>query len=105
MNVIIKYICLQIDGTNHVPCCVEEGVPDICQDICRGEYSIPTDDIRTHVSCSAYTEQTLACIAEGIGTQEIIYTLLSLINCRLILLNTSKTNKQKFCQTLQKQCW
>lgn len=55
------------DGTNHVPCCIEEGVPDICQDICRGEYAIPTDDIRTHVSCSAYTEKTLACIAEGIG--------------------------------------
>lgn len=54
------------DGTNHVPCCIEEGVPDICQDICRGEYAIPTDDIRTHVSCSAYTEKTLACIAEGI---------------------------------------
>jgi len=61
------FVYFGTDGTNHVPCCIEEGVPDVCQDICRGEYSIPTDDIRTHVSCSAYTEKTLACIAEGIG--------------------------------------
>lgn len=55
------------DGRNHVPCCQNQGVPDICQDICRGEYLIPSDDIRTHVSCSSYTDQTLTCIAEGIG--------------------------------------
>ncbi|KAJ9596370.1 hypothetical protein L9F63_012605, partial [Diploptera punctata] len=35
------------DGRNHVPCCIQEGVPDICQDV-------------------SYTEQTLACIVEGI---------------------------------------
>ena len=61
------------DGRNHVPCCVNEGVPDVCQDICRGEYTIPTDDIRTHVSCSEYTEPTLACIAVGIGTLTAVY--------------------------------
>lgn len=55
------------DGRNHVPCCVQEGVPDICQDVCRGEYTMITDNIKTHFSCSAYTEQTLACIVEGIG--------------------------------------
>ncbi|XP_065215789.1 Ig-like and fibronectin type-III domain-containing protein 1 isoform X2 [Planococcus citri] len=54
------------DGRNHVPCCVQEGVPDICQDVCRGEYTMITDNIKTHFSCSAYTEQTLACIVEGI---------------------------------------
>jgi hypothetical protein len=42
-------------------------VPDICQDVCRGEYTVITDNIKTHFSCSAYTEQTLACIVEGIG--------------------------------------
>lgn len=26
-----------------------------------------TDNIKTHFSCAAYTEQTLACIVEGIG--------------------------------------
>ena len=26
-----------------------------------------TDNIKTHFSCSAYTEQTLACIVEGVG--------------------------------------
>lgn len=54
------------DGRNHVPCCIEEGVPDICQDVCRGEYTMITDNIKTHFSCSAYTEKTLACIVEGI---------------------------------------
>ncbi|XP_073979651.1 Ig-like and fibronectin type-III domain-containing protein 1 [Rhodnius prolixus] len=54
------------DGRNHVPCCIEEKVPDICQDVCRGEYTMITDNIKTHFSCAAYTEQTLACIVEGI---------------------------------------
>ncbi|XP_066261909.1 Ig-like and fibronectin type-III domain-containing protein 1 [Euwallacea similis] len=54
------------DGRNHVPCCVHERVPDICQDVCRGEYTAITQNIKTHFSCSAYTEQTLACIMEGI---------------------------------------
>ncbi|KAJ8984656.1 hypothetical protein NQ317_015747 [Molorchus minor] len=54
------------DGRNHVPCCIQERVPDICQDVCRGEYTAITDNIKTHFSCSSYTEQTLACIVEGI---------------------------------------
>ncbi|KAF7279649.1 hypothetical protein GWI33_006881 [Rhynchophorus ferrugineus] len=54
------------DGRNHVPCCIHENVPDICQDVCRGEYTAITENIKTHFSCSAYTEQTLACIVEGI---------------------------------------
>ncbi|XP_054267567.1 Ig-like and fibronectin type-III domain-containing protein 1 [Macrosteles quadrilineatus] len=54
------------DGRNHVQCCVDEGVPDICQDVCRGEYTVITDNIKTHFSCSAYTEKTLSCIVYGI---------------------------------------
>nr|CAD7400362.1 unnamed protein product [Timema poppensis] len=54
------------DGRNHIPCCIQEGVPDICQDVCRGEYTTITENIKTHFSCSAYTEQTLACIMEGV---------------------------------------
>ncbi|KAL1497939.1 hypothetical protein ABEB36_008819 [Hypothenemus hampei] len=54
------------DGRNHVPCCIHEGIPDICRDVCRGEYTAITNNIKTHFSCSAYTGQTLACIVEGI---------------------------------------
>ncbi|XP_049803084.1 Ig-like and fibronectin type-III domain-containing protein 1 isoform X1 [Schistocerca nitens] len=54
------------DGRNHVPCCIRQGVPDICQDVCRGEYTVITDNIKTHFSCSAYTEETLACIVDGV---------------------------------------
>uniref|UniRef100_A0A2A4J0V7 Domain of unknown function DB domain-containing protein n=1 Tax=Heliothis virescens TaxID=7102 RepID=A0A2A4J0V7_HELVI len=55
------------DGRNHVPCCVQERVPDICQDVCRGEFTPVTDNIKTHYSCASYMEKTLACIVEGIG--------------------------------------
>ena len=80
------------DGRNHVPCCERNQVPDICQDMCivmkisyfqndksklnlytlffsvlLGDYTFQTDDVRTHLSCGAYTAPTLACIAEGIG--------------------------------------
>ncbi|CAH0755584.1 unnamed protein product [Diatraea saccharalis] len=54
------------DGRNHVPCCIQEHVPDICQDVCRGEFTPVTDNIKTHYSCAAYMEKTLACIVEGI---------------------------------------
>ena len=55
------------DGRNHVPCCERNQVPDICQDMCIGDYTLQSDDVRTHLSCGAYTAPTLACIAEGIG--------------------------------------
>ncbi|CAK1550359.1 unnamed protein product [Leptosia nina] len=54
------------DGRNHVPCCIQEKVPDICQDVCRGEFTPVTDNIKTHYSCASYMERTLACIVEGI---------------------------------------
>lgn len=65
--------CMFTDGRNHVPCCIDEGVPDICQDVCRGEYTMITDNIKTHFSCSAYTEKTLSCIVEGIGKHQSLH--------------------------------
>lgn len=52
---------------NHVPCCERQHVPDICQDLCRGEYTMQEDRIQSHFSCTAYTEATLMCISQGIG--------------------------------------
>ncbi|CAG7831790.1 unnamed protein product, partial [Allacma fusca] len=54
------------DGRDHVPCCIREGVPDICQDLCRGEYTTVTDNVKTHFSCPSYIERTLGCIADGV---------------------------------------
>ncbi|XP_069163347.1 Ig-like and fibronectin type-III domain-containing protein 2 [Procambarus clarkii] len=54
------------DLRNHVPCCERERVPDICQDLCRGEYTTQDDNIQSHFSCTAYTEVTLMCISEGV---------------------------------------
>eukprot|EP00090_Calanus_glacialis_P031499 TRINITY_DN5209_c0_g1_i1.p1 TRINITY_DN5209_c0_g1~~TRINITY_DN5209_c0_g1_i1.p1 ORF type:complete len:1460 (-),score=250.05 TRINITY_DN5209_c0_g1_i1:454-4833(-) len=56
------------DGRNHMPCCLEAGIPDVCTDLCRGEYTVQTDKIKSLFSCSSYTAPTLACIAAGIET-------------------------------------
>ena len=61
------FFSLFADGRDHVPCCVREGVPDICQDLCRGEYTTVTDNVKTHFSCPSYIERTLSCIADGVG--------------------------------------
>ena len=67
-------------GRNHVPCCEQAQVPDVCQDMCVGAYTIQTDDVRTHISCAAYTAPTLACIAEGVNILPPQPTELSAIN-------------------------
>lgn len=59
------------DGRDHVPCCRSAGVPPVCQDLCQGEYNIQTDNIKTQFSCAAYTAPTLACIAAGIGRNNL----------------------------------
>jgi hypothetical protein len=56
------------DGRDHLPCCLGAGVPPACTDLCRGEYTLQTDNIKTMFSCSAHTAPTLACIAAGIET-------------------------------------
>ena len=42
-------------------------IPDVCQDMCYGEYSVHNDDARSHVACNTFTAPTLACIAEGVN--------------------------------------
>lgn len=54
------------DGRNHMPCCEKKGIPDVCQDMCRGEYTPFTDKLRSRISCSAHTISGLECILEGI---------------------------------------
>lgn len=54
------------DGRNHVPCCVEKQIPDLCQDMCRGEYTPFTDLLRTRVSCVHHTLSGLQCILKGV---------------------------------------
>ena len=38
-----------------------------CSDLCRGEYTAQTDNIKSLFSCAVYTAPTLACIALGVG--------------------------------------
>ncbi|XP_017019547.1 Ig-like and fibronectin type-III domain-containing protein 2 [Drosophila kikkawai] len=54
------------DGRNHVPCCVEKQIPDLCQDMCRGEYTPFTDKLKTRVSCVQHTLSGLQCILKGV---------------------------------------
>ena len=55
------------DGRDHLPCCLSQGIPEVCSDLCRGEYTVQQDSIKSLFSCSAYTAPTLACIAVGVG--------------------------------------
>lgn len=54
------------DGRNHLPCCEQKEIPDICQDMCRGEYTPFTDLLKTRVSCIHHTLPGLQCILEGV---------------------------------------
>jgi len=54
------------DGRDHMPCCTAAGIPPVCTDLCRGEYNVQTDLLKTHFSCAKHTPATLACIAAGI---------------------------------------
>ncbi|XP_052873386.1 Ig-like and fibronectin type-III domain-containing protein 1 [Anopheles cruzii] len=54
------------DGRNHVPCCVEKGIPDLCQDMCRGEYTPFTDLLKSRVSCVQHTLPGLQCILDNV---------------------------------------
>ena len=60
------------DGRDHVPCCKAAGIPEVCQDLCRGEYTVQTDFLKTHFSCAEHTSVTLSCIAMGIGKTILI---------------------------------
>ena len=63
------------DGRDHVPCCVAAGIPEVCQDLCRGQYTVQTDYLKTHFSCADYTATTLSCIAMGIGKLHFLSSL------------------------------
>lgn len=54
------------DGRNHLPCCEQKKIPDLCQDMCVGEYTPFTNFVRSRVSCVAYTVPALKCILEGV---------------------------------------
>ena len=59
------------DGRDHMPCCLDQGIPQACSDLCRGEYTVQQDNIKSLFSCSTYTAPTLACIAVGVGETQI----------------------------------
>ena len=55
------------DGRNHMPCCVDAGIPEMCTGLCKGEFNIKTGSIKVISACRDYVEPTLSCIATGIG--------------------------------------
>ena len=54
------------DDRDHLPCCLEAGVPEYCRDMCRGQYNKVTDQLKTQFDCGPHLQPTLQCIAEGI---------------------------------------
>ena len=65
-NDFANIIRCMADGRNHMPCCEKKKIPDLCQDMCRGEYTPFTDLLRSRISCAAHTIPGLECILEGI---------------------------------------
>ena len=53
------------DDKDHLPCCLEQGVPPYCRDMCRGQYNNVTDQLKTQFDCGPHLQSTLKCIAEG----------------------------------------
>lgn len=83
------------DGRNHVPCCVEKQIPDLCQDMCRGEYTPFTDKLKTRVSCVQHTLTGLQCILKGIQLIPSTPTLVSIDNVSETSVNISWSPPQK----------
>lgn len=65
-NDFTNIIKCMADGRNHMSCCEKKKIPDLCQDMCRGEYTPFTDQLRSRISCAAHTIPGLECILEGI---------------------------------------
>ncbi|EDW70342.2 Ig-like and fibronectin type-III domain-containing protein 1 [Drosophila virilis] len=83
------------DGRNHVPCCVEKQIPDLCQDMCRGEYTPFTDKLKTRVSCVQHTLTGLQCILKGIQLIPSTPVLVSIEDVRETSVNISWAPPQK----------
>ncbi|XP_037079709.1 Ig-like and fibronectin type-III domain-containing protein 1 isoform X2 [Pollicipes pollicipes] len=56
------------DGRNHLPCCEDQGVPDMCTHICRGQHFLQKVTIRDYFSCHAFANDIINCISRGIET-------------------------------------
>ncbi|XP_034111306.1 Ig-like and fibronectin type-III domain-containing protein 2 isoform X1 [Drosophila albomicans] len=83
------------DGRNHVPCCVEKQIPDLCQDMCRGEYTPFTDRLKTRVSCVHHTLSGLQCILKGVQQIPSMPVQLSVDQVREKSVNISWSPPQK----------
>ena len=80
------------DGRDHLPCCLGQAIPRACSDLCRGEYTLQTDNIKSLFSCSAYTAPTLACIAVGVGRTSTTSLLLDRTSWEVSAMTSSWTN-------------
>ncbi|ALC43811.1 CG17839 [Drosophila busckii] len=86
------------DGRNHVPCCVEKQIPDLCQDMCRGEYTPFTDKLKTRVSCVQHTLSGLQCILKGVQLIPSMPTLVTSDNVRETSANISWSPPQRLAE-------
>uniref|UniRef100_A0A914X5B0 Domain of unknown function DB domain-containing protein n=1 Tax=Plectus sambesii TaxID=2011161 RepID=A0A914X5B0_9BILA len=51
------------DGRNHRPCCVEEGIPELCLSACSPPLVELTDE---HSQCLQFVEKIMKCTVAGI---------------------------------------
>ena len=52
------------DGRNHLPCCIENHIPKVCQPICQGNFSLTA--VTDYFTCMEYVAPLLACIGKGV---------------------------------------
>ena len=55
------------DGKNHMPCCFNDGIPESCSNLCKGNFRPGIDSIAVSTFCKKYIPPTLSCIALGRG--------------------------------------
>ena len=66
-----------VDGRDHMPCCMDAGIPEAYTPMCRGERQIQTDHIKTMFSCAEYAQPILACVIAGKSTDQSVKTSLT----------------------------
>ena len=70
MNDYSNMMDCMVGGRDHMPCCLDAGIPAACTPLCRGDHPVEGDTIKTVFSCLEYSAPILSCIVQG--TSKII---------------------------------
>ena len=63
-----------VGGRDHMPCCLDAGIPAACTPLCRGEHPVEGDTITSVFSCAEYSDPILSCIVQGTSKYSLAST-------------------------------